>query len=360
MLSTTIIIVFVGLIGLTALHEFGHFIFAKIFRVKVEEFGIGYPPRLIGKKFGETIYSLNLLPFGAFVKILGEMERNDDKRSFSSQSIPKRALIAFGGVLSFWLIAIVIFSIVFNIGVRIAVQDSDTNLVSSEVQVSQIAPNSPAQVAGLKIGDAILKIQDQISEIKIDKVVEIQGFTETHLGQEITLTIERGKEILNFKITPRVSPPEGEGPMGVALTRTATKKYPWYQAFPQGIQATGSATLIIMEGYKDAISKLFKGLPTGVQVMGPVGIFQLSTEAFQLGINYFFQFLGVISIYLAIFNMLPIPAADGGKLLFLGIEAVRKRPISQKLEQNITSVSFILLVIIAILVTIKDITRLFL
>lgn len=356
----TILIAFISLIGLIALHEFGHFILAKKFGVKVEEFGIGYPPRLFGKKFGETIYSINLLPFGAFVKMPGETERADDHRSFSAQPVGKRALIAFGGVLSFWVIAAVLFSIVFNLGTPIAISDEEnSNLIEPKVQIATIAADSPAAKAGIKPGDAIVNIKYQISNVKIDKVRQVQEFTNTYLGQEVILTIERGKEVFDVKLAPRISPPAGEGPMGVALVRTAIKSYPWYSAPWQGIMTTGKMTLAVIQGYSQAIGNMIRGVPSGVQIMGPVGIFHLFTQASQLGINYFLQFIGMIAIYVALFNILPIPSVDGGKLLFLGIEAVKRKPVSQKIEQNVSAFFFGLLILLMILVTIKDISRLF-
>ena len=357
----TIIVAFISLIGLIVLHELGHFFVAKKFGVKVEEFGIGYPPKLFGKKFGETIYSLNLLPFGAFVRMAGETEKIEDKRSYSNQSVWKRALVAFAGVLSFWIIAAILFSIVFGLGTPAVVSDDADNLQNPIVEVAGVSNNSPAEKAGIKMGDTILKIQNPKSEIQIsiDKVKQVQEFTEEYKGQEITLTIQRGKEVFDTKLTPRVSPPSGEGAMGIALVRTAIKSYPWYLAPWQGIVATVNMTGAILQGYGSAIANIFKGLPTGVQLTGPVGVFQLLTQASQLGISYFLQFIGMIAIYIAIFNILPIPAVDGGKLLFLGIEIIRRKPISEKIEQNITAVFFVLLLIMMILVTIKDVIRIF-
>jgi len=356
----TILIVFASLMGLIILHEFGHFILAKIFGVKVEEFGIGYPPRLIGKRFGETLYSLNLLPFGAFVKIPGEIGKTDDKRSFSSQSVSKRILIVLGGVLSFWVISAILFSLVFTLGTRMAIEDTENfSPIDPEVQIAQIAPNSPAQIAGLEPGDAIEEFKIQNSKFKIERVKELQELTEKYKGQEITLTIKKGKEILDVTLVPRVSPPEGEGPMGVALVRTAIKSYPWWKSPWQGILATINMTGAIIQGYGRAIKNVISGGPSGVQMMGPVGVFHLFWQVSQLGVNYFLQFLGMIAIYFAIFNILPIPALDGGKLLFLGIEAIRKKPVSEKIEQNVTTAFFALLIALMILVTIKDISRLF-
>jgi regulator of sigma E protease len=361
----TVFIVFISLIGLIVLHEFGHFILAKFFGVKVEEFGVGYPPRLTGKRFGETLYSLNLLPFGAFVKIEGEIGKSDNQRSFSAQSIWKRALIVLGGVLSFWLISALLFSIVFSLGTRMAVDDNENNLNDPKVQIAQIAPNSPAQMAGLKPGDTIKEFSIFNFQFSIFKVKELQELIEKYKGQEITLTIERRPteggypEVFNVSLVPRVSPPAGEGAMGVALVRTAIKSYPWWESPWQGILATLNMTGDIIQGYGLAIKNVISGGPSGVEMMGPVGVFHLFYKSSQLGINYFLQFLGMIAIYLAIFNILPIPAVDGGKLLFLGIEAIRKKPISEKVEQNVTGAFFLLLILLMILVTIKDISRLF-
>ncbi len=326
----------------------------------MEEFGIGYPPRLFGKKFGDTIYSLNLLPFGAFVKMPGEIGEVEDSQSFSKKSVWKRALIVLGGVLSFWLVAAILFSIVFGVGAPIAIGDEENNnLVDLKVQIAAISADSPADKAGLEPGDAIKQLRIQNAEYVIQKVKEIQELTEQYKGKEITLTIQRGKEIFDVSLMPRVSPPQGQGAMGVALVRTALKSYPWYSAPWQGIKATWNLTVAVIQGYLQAITNVFKGQPSGVQLSGPVGVFQLFTQAGQMGVNYFLQFVGMIAIYIAIFNILPIPAVDGGKLVFLGIEAVRKRPVSEKIEQRITVVFFSLLIGLMIWVTIKDIMRIF-
>lgn len=358
----TIIIAFISLIGLVSLHEFGHFITAKKFGVKVDEFGIGYPPRIFGKKIGDTIYSINLLPFGAFVKLPGEIEKTDDPSSFSNQKIWKRALIVVAGVISFWIIAAILFSIVFKLGTPVAVSDdAEVNLENVQVQIIGLSGDSPAKASGLQAGDTVLsaKLKNEIQEVEINKVKELQNFTENNKGQEIILTIQRGKDIFDVSLIPRTNPPTGEGPMGVALVRTALKSYPWYQAPWQGILATGNLTIAIIQGYFDAIKNLVIGQPTGVQLTGPVGVFQLFTQASQLGASYFLQFVGMVAIYIAIFNILPIPAVDGGKLLFLGIEAIRKKPVNEKLEQRITTFFFALLLLLMVWVTFKDIARIF-
>ncbi|MBI2038365.1 MAG: site-2 protease family protein [Candidatus Nealsonbacteria bacterium] len=347
----TILISFIALMGLLIIHEFGHFILAKKFGVKVEEFGVGYPPRLIGKKIGETIYSVNLLPFGAFVKMPGETEKSEDPGSFSRQPVGNRILIVLAGVISFWIVSAILFSIVFGIGTYVAISDAiDSNLVNLRVQITAIAKDSPAEKAGLKPGDTI---------INFTKVKDVQEFAEQYKGKEIVLTIERGKDVFDAKLTPRENPPSGQGAMGVALARMTFQSYPWYKAPFKGIQATFNMTGAVIQGYGEAISKLFLRQPTGVTLTGPIGVFHLFAQASQMGASYFFQFTGMVAIYIALFNLLPIPAVDGGKILFLLIEAVKRKPMNYKVEQNITAVFFGLLLLLMVFITVKDVIRIF-
>lgn len=355
-----ITIAFISIVSLVSLHELGHFLVAKKFGVRVEEFGIGYPPRIFGKKIGETIYSINLIPFGAFVRLPGEIEESEDPRSFSRQSLGRRALITLGGVIAFWAIATILLSSLAFLGTPTVVGDEDSSfLINPKVQIVDVSQDSPAQLAGLEVGDVIRKMSFGEELSSILTIREIQGFTNTHLEEKITLTIERGGEVLSIPLIPRANPPSGEGPMGVALVRTAIKKYPWYLAPWQGILATGNLTLSIVRGYITAIVNVFKGVPTGIQMVGPIGVSRMLAQAQQMGVNYFINFLSMIAIYLAVFNILPIPPFDGGKLLFLGIEAIRKKPVSVKIEQNITASLFVLLLILMVWVTINDIRAIF-
>jgi len=165
---------------------------------------------------------------------------------------------------------------------------------------------------------------------------------------------------LGISVIPRVSPPPGEGALGIGLGYGAAERnYPLYEAPVKGLLRTYEFTLEIPIGWGTAISNVIKGQPTGVQVMGPVGIFSLFSEVLKGGTALFFLFLALISLYMAVFNILPIPALDGGKLLFLGIEAIRRKPVSQKVEQNVTAFFFGLLILLMIFVTIKVVSRLF-
>ncbi|MDP2664269.1 MAG: site-2 protease family protein, partial [bacterium] len=281
-----ILVVILSIITLMALHEFGHLIVAKYFKVKVDEFGIGYPPRLFGKKIGETFYSINLLPFGAFVKIPGEGGEKsslEDYQMFTGKPAWQRALIILAGVVSFWLIAAILLSIVFATGAPTAISDDEPGpLVNSKIQVLAVSASSPAEAAGLKTGDAIKQISPAGSGIQfpINKVSEVQELTEEYKGEEIILTIQRGKESFDVSLVPRASHPVDEGPLGVALARTAEKSYPWWQAPMKGIEATFNLTLSIIEGWIQIIGNLARGegMPQGAVLVGPVGVGSLFVQ----------------------------------------------------------------------------------
>ncbi len=349
-----ILIAFFSLIGLVVLHELGHFLVAKKFGVRVEEFGIGLPPRLFGKKIGETLYSLNLLPLGAFVRLTGEEGSSTDPRSFGARSLLQRALIIGAGVIAFWIIAFFIFvGLALTTGIPASVSDEITEgVLNPQVRVLGIAPESPAKAAGLLSGDAV---QD------FAKVGEFQSFINQHKGQEIVLSIVRAGQNLSIPITPRLEPPVGEGPLGIELVRTGNMQYRWYEAPVAASQKTIGLTVEIVQGLLGTLAGVFggKGLPEGVGVVGPIGIVDLLRNSFAFGIGHFLSFLATLSIYLAIFNALPIPAVDGGRLLFLGIEALRKKPLGERIEQRVNGFFFLLLITFMIWVTIKDITRLF-
>jgi regulator of sigma E protease len=364
----TIIIALFSLVALMVFHEFGHFILAKKFGIRVEEFGIGYPPRIFGKKFKGTIYSINLIPFGAFVRILGESEKSKSPDSFSEKPFWQRALVILGGVVSFWLVSAVLLTIVMMLGVPTQIGDDESgNFINPKVQILAVAPRSPAELAGIKIGDTVIKIKNQKSlpagrqeKIKnIDKVKELQDFISENKGEIVTLTIQRGKDIFDISVIPRISPPADEGPLGVMLVRTALKSYPWYIAPIEGVKTTVSLTKIAASGWIQALIRLVERKPTGVQLMGPVGIFGLFVQTSFLGASYFLQLIAVIAVFVALFNILPIPATDGGKLLFLIIEKIKGKPLNQKLVQNIELAFFSLLIILMIFVTFKDIQRFF-
>ena len=359
-----IFIALVSLLLLIVVHELGHFALAKKFRVKVEEFGIGIPPRVLGKKLGETMYSFNLLPVGAFVRLEGEEKEVESERSFSRKPIWQRALIVVGGVVAGWLAAFFLFGVTGAVwGIPVAIPDDfEANIQDPKVQIIGIVQNSPAQDAGLQLGDIIVQVQAEDQEsVEIRKVTQVQEFTQSAKGNEIVLSVLRGGELVEIPVIPRLEPPSGEGPIGIALARTALMRYPWYEAPFQGVIITGRVSWEILRGLGDIGSHIFsgKGVPPGVELMGPVGVFDTLRNSLTVGAGHFIYFVALISVYLAIFNTLPLPVLDGGKLLFLGIEAFRKKPLPRHIEQNVSAVFVALLISLMIWVTIGDLRRIF-
>ena len=358
-------VAFLSLIALMIIHEFGHFIIAKKFGVRVDEFGIGYPPRIFGKKIGETIYSINWLPLGAFVKIYGEEGGVDDLRSFQNLKIWQRFLIMIGGVAAFWVAAMIIFSVVFAMGTDLPVSDADTQgLGNPQVKVVSVSANSPASQAGLKISDAITAIIINGVDTKISKISEFQKITGDNKGKEITLTIDRFGKSFDVNLTPRVNPPAGDGSVGVGLERMATliKKSSWYMAPVQGVVYTWQTTVNALVGLYSVFTNLFtgKGAPQGAEFAGPLGITVFLANAASYGLGFFLYFIGMISVFIAIFNLFPIPALDGGKIIFLIIEKIKGKPVSVKVEQGITMSFFIILITLSLFITIRfDVPRVY-
>lgn len=353
----TVLIAFISLMLLITIHELGHFLTAKKFGVEVEEFGFGYPPRLFGKKIGNTIYSINLLPFGAFVRI-SEKDRQDPN-SFLAKPLWQKMLIIFNGALSFWIVAIILFSIVFAVGAPTMIEDSEINIPDTKVLITSVAANSPAALADLKAGDTIVSLVSETAELNGDQVGQIQDFIVANKGKEIILIIKRGDRIFNAAAIPRISPPAGEGSLGIGLARVGLKTKPVHLALFEGFKSVLNMTGVVITAYSGAVINLFKKMPTGVQLSGPIGIIGLLSQGMGMGVSYFLQMIGLLSINVAIINLLPIPAFDGGKLMFLAIEGIRRKPIPRKIEEKVTAVFFVLLIVLMVFVTLKDIRQLF-
>ncbi|MCD6233129.1 site-2 protease family protein [bacterium] len=357
----SILIIFFSIVGLLILHELGHFLIAKKFGVKVEEFGVGYPPRIFGKKWGETLYSLNLLPFGAFVKIYGEDKNIEELRSFSKKPIWQRALIVAGGVVSFFICGILILTLVAWLGgLPQAIPDNASNVSHPKVEIAQVLPDTPAKKAGLERGDVILGLEVGNLASKVNKMEDVQNFVARNKGKKIILKIQRGNKISNFSLVPRTSPPPGQGAMGIALLRVEQKKYSLPGAFLESCLISGRTTVLVPYFLGKMVWQALIGKPMeGAQLVGPVGIGSVMFSALSHGIWSFLFTLGMIANFLAVSNLLPIPAVDGGKLLFLAIEKIRGKAINPKIEAKVNATFFILLIGLMAFVTIKDIQRLF-
>lgn len=345
----TILILIVGIIVLILIHELGHFIAAKIFRVKVEEFGFGFPPRLASKKIGETRYSINAVPFGGFVRLYGENpterekpdanpEAEDGARAFYRQAAWKRVLIIISGVAMNFVIGWLITAAIFAIG-------SDQKIV-----VSQVAAGSPAEAIGILPNDVLLGFK---------KADDFISFVNENRGQEISIqarrTINKETGVLDLRVMPRVSPPPGEGALGVAISELGVARRPVFQSLADGFRVAVGAIGMIFA----ALYRLFVGIFTGgvgaENFVGPVGIVGAANEAAGFGIIYLFQLLAIISLNLAALNILPIPALDGGRLFFIIVEKIKGSPVPYRKESIAHAIGFLVLLLLMIAITVKDI-----
>lgn len=387
----TAIVFFLILSILVLIHEAGHYFVAKKFGIKVEEFGFGLPPRIWGWKKGETIYSLNWLPIGGFVKLFGEDEagagkikikdqrskiKDDDERAFYSRSIGQRAAVVIAGVVMNTLLAILIyyaFIIVSGFKTELPLIGQHSffmvnQQVKTDILISQVSKDSPADKAGVTKMSRILSLNGQ-------KVTTLEGFVngvKEHRGQPIVLEWQDIKTMKTYKATviPRVNPPKNQGALGIAFfpASTVTLSYDTpTQKVLSGV--THPANLLvynfaIMKSLVDISMKEKTVQPISEGVSGPVGIFSLvgtivdipniKERALQL-----LNLAGLLSISLAFFNILPIPGLDGGRLFFILIEAVTRRKVNQKVEGYAHAIGMMLLIALIILVTFKDIGQLF-
>lgn len=359
MLTVLIFIIILGV--LIFVHEFGHFIMAKRAGMKVEEFGFGFPPRIFGVKRGETIYSINWIPFGGFVKIYGELgEARDNPRSFTSKPISKRAKVAVAGVVMNFLLAVVLLTGGSFLGIRIGLTDNDVAGASDvKIQIISVSENSPAAASDLKSLDSIEELSFGNKVVKPSNIQDVQNFINNYKGQEIKMKILHGDELIEKKLTPRLEAPEGEGAIGISLAITGVVSYPWHEAIWRGAYSTGILTVNIFI----ALSIFFKNLIVNGKVIGdvagPIGIAVLTGQASKLGFSFLIQFVSILSINLAILNIIPFPALDGGRLLLLGVEKVKRKPIDKRIEGLINAAGFAFLIALMIWITLRDIGKFF-
>ena len=373
MILTTIVLFLLILGVIVFVHELGHFMMAKLYNVKVEEFALGFPPRIFSFKRGETEYSLNAVPLGGYCKIVGEDgENKDDPRSFGSKSLGKRFLILSAGVMMNFVLAFVIFSAIFMAGFPQDVTNKNLSVIRSDsddsfmvemegaksardvkVQISEIVEDTPADKAGLEVGDTIVKADEK----EIKSVEDLQNHTKENLGEPVVLSILRGKENITKEISPRAEYPDGEGAMGVSLVRTAVVSYSPLEAIKKGYEYTVNLTIFIIMAFASIIWGLVTTGKTAAEVSGPVGIAVMTQQAASMGFMTVLNFTALISVNLAIINALPFPALDGGRLLFLMVEKIKGSPINQKWEAKANNVGFALLMLLMVVITFKDIAK---
>ena len=396
------IILFALILGLLIfVHELGHFITARRNGVTAHEFGFGFPPRVIGvvqdpqtnkwrivfgsqEYYGEkTLYSINLIPLGGFVRIKGEnpvspddianmdkMSEVDkeyvrmslDKDSFAVQSKWVRCKILAAGVMMNFVLAWVLIIIVLMIG---APEPKDEHVDPSRiirtigVQVTAIESGSPAEDMGIKIGDNVREVCAQGACVTITEADQLRETILAHKGQEIEMRILRGKEEVVVNGVPRTEIKEDQGALGISMMETVIVRYPWYEALWEGLMRVFNMIVMIVVAFGQMIFTLVTGGQVTAEVAGPVGIAMMTQQMRDLGFIYVIQFAAILSVNLGIINILPIPALDGGRIIFLAIEAIMRKPVNQKIEGILHSTFFIALLGLMALITIRDVLKFF-
>ncbi len=345
---TSLLITITAFLGVLAVlilvHELGHFVTAKIFRVKVDEFGMGFPPRLLSLRRGETVYSLNAIPLGGFIKMAGE-ENPEVRGSLASKGIGTRLLVLSAGSLMNFLLAILLFSIAFMV---------PHDVVSGQVTVEEVAAGSPAARAGIESGDVILSINGK----PVKNIGELQRYTQLNLGNEVTLLIKHSDSTTeDIRLIPRWKPPEGQGAMGVLVNISnptiISQREPFWRAIPMGV-IKSIETFIL---FKNGILSMIVGTVPAV-VAGPVGLAQITGEVAQAGFSPLLEFAAFLSINLALINIFPLPALDGGRIVFVLLEWVRRgKRVPHRIEGMIHLIGFALLMAAILLITYRDVLR---
>jgi regulator of sigma E protease len=358
-MATTIIAFIIVLGVLIFVHELGHFLTAKRAGLDVEEFGFGFPPRLFSITRGGTRYSLNWIPFGGFVKILGEGgEQQNNPKSFAAKGVGVRAIIVAAGIIMNFLLAYVLLVIVNTAGITSAIDPemelpANARVEAPVVTITQVDADSPAFLADLRPGDQIASIN---GENVTDEHSVIEKVNQSE-GDALSLTVLRGRNELHVDITPRVAPPDGEGPLGIGLLQTATVRFPWYQSLWEAAKQLVFLTGQIFVVFAEMIKSLVTTGKVGADVAGPIGIAVMTGHVLDLGIVALLQFTALLSINLGIVNALPFPALDGGRLFFLLLEKIRRRKVSKKIENAVHSVGFGLLLVLILVITFRDFVR---
>lgn len=353
------IIVFILVFGLIVLvHELGHFLAAKWAGVAVEEFGIGFPPRLWSIKRKGTVYSINWIPFGGFVRLKGDGKQIDHRDSLSSRSALTRLGVAVAGVLMNFFLGFLVLLIGFYLGMPPIVTHpksyvGEENLKTAVVIVG-VDKNQPAYSAGFKPGDVVLRVKEKEIVLSGDLVETVSK----NPGRALSVLVKRKGEEQTLTVTPALQ--EGKGSIGVIIEDGITKvRYsPFlvpYFALQEALKIVSAVAVALF----NFIVQLFTKGVLPPDLAGPVGIAKLTAEILTLGFFRLLQFVVLLTINLGILNILPFPALDGGRIVFVLLELVRGRRLPVAVENLIHSIGFVLLMILILVVTYRDILKLF-
>ena len=361
-MSILSVVVFILVFGLVVLvHELGHFLAARKAGVSVDEFGLGMPPRIWGIKRGKTIYSLNWIPLGGFVRLEGEGTEDGVKSAHSlrHKSFWVRAVVIVGGVVMNFLLAYVLVAIGFWAGMPPLATNPATLVanpaqIQASVRIAQIQPGSAADLAGLQAGDSVLKIGDKV----VLSVDELQSDVAAS-GATANIQIERAGELLTIQTKPQLV--DGQRLLGIYAQEYVSRvHYTWWKVPVLAAIDFGHASRDVWKGMMNFFAGLIETGKVSQDVVGPLGIAAITADALKVGFLAVLQFTILLSINLGFVNMLPVPALDGGRLLMLIIEAiVPNRKWSTQIESTVNGVGFILLMVLVVLVTYRDVIRIF-
>jgi regulator of sigma E protease len=363
MTITTVLIFLIVLAILIFVHELGHFLAAKSFGIRVDAFAIGFGPRIFSWKKGETEYSIRIIPFGGYVKIFGEnpdeesLSGPDSKRSIVNKPRWQQAIVLVAGITFNFIFAGLLYIVIFAVGITATTDGFEqyTNYFSNpRIMITEIMPYSPADEAGIKIGDVINRFDGNIAK----STENIQGYISSKENIPIKFDILRNKQNLSIEIIPKSGFIEGKAAVGIAMQDVADLKLPFFMAIYEGLHYTIIMMRDTVVGLYSFFASLFHGNANFSDMAGPVGIAGIIGNAAELGLAYLMMIMAIISINLGIINLIPFPALDGGRILFVAIEGVIRRRIPAKFSNIVNTFGFVFLMAIMVLVTYKDIVRL--
>jgi regulator of sigma E protease len=361
MIATLITIL--GIATLIVAHEWGHFWAAKKFNLKVEEFGVGFPPRLFKREKGGTVYSLNWLPLGGFVRIAGEGESEeylekvpeaDRKRLFFFQKPWKKALVVSAGIVMNLLAGWLILTAVFLIG------------TPPGIIISAVESGSPAEIAGFKVNDIIIgygeplkKIDEAEGENKLIPSSNFTAFINSYKGKEIKLLVHRENDEVVISVTPRINPEPDQGALGVRFAEIGIPRQNILSALIKSFQESALIFALTAQSLLTLFQNIFSQATVPEGVVGPIGIFHFAYETGNISIVYLLHFMSLISLNLAVLNLIPLPVLDGGHLLFICIEKIKGSPIRKRTKLVFNTAGVSLLMLLMTVLTFRDIQRIF-
>ena len=357
----SIIIFIIILSALIIVHELGHFLVAKRFGIRVDEFGLGFPPR-ITKLFTwkGTPFTLNWLPFGGFVKIFGEnpVDKIADlvTDNFQSKNRGIQASVLVAGVVGNFLFAWLLISLGFIAGLP-APANLSLPVENTRTVITTVLPLSPAATAGLKSGDVILSLSR--GEIPSELAPEALSLFIARSVEPITFTVERGGEISTKVVAPEESIIKDRLAVGISMDVIGIVKLPPHKALWYGLKTTSELTLLTGQAIGTFIFEALSGRADLASVTGPVGIVGMVGDVRELGLTYLLTFTALLSINLTIINLLPLPALDGGRLFFIGIEGITRRSIPPRIFNVLNTVGFALLILLMLVITVQDVRNIF-